>query len=78
MYGPRKIINFSYKQFQSSFVTKRKPMKIEKQTIDIFVADEGKILEVLYNGEAEPVYYDKICAFFIGECDTINEVDKSD
>ena len=53
-------------------------MKIEKQTIDIFVADEGKILEVLYNGEAEPVYYDRICAFFIGRMDSVNEVDKKE
>lgn len=53
-------------------------MKKEKRELEMLVADEGKVLEVFYNGETEPVYYDKICAFLIGECDTINEVDKSD
>ena len=50
--------------------------KKEKRELEMLVADEGKILEVFYNGETEPVYYDRIWAFLIGELDVVNEIDK--
>ena len=51
-------------------------MKKEKRELEMLVADEGKVLEVFYNGEIEPVYYDRIWAFLIGELDVVNEIDK--
>ena len=51
-------------------------MKKEKRELEMLVADEGKVLEVFYNVETEPVYYDRIWAFLIGELDVVNEIDK--
>lgn len=51
-------------------------MKRMKKEMDMLIADEGKVLEVFYDGETEPVYYDKIWEFLIGELDVVNEVDK--
>jgi hypothetical protein len=52
-------------------------MKKEKRELEMLVAEEGKVLEVFYNGETEPVYYDRIWAFLIGELDVVNEVYKA-
>lgn len=51
-------------------------MKTVKKGIDLLVAERGKILEVIYEGEIEPVYYDRIARFLIGENDIVREVDK--
>lgn len=51
-------------------------MKILNRKIAMYVADKGKVLEVFYNGETEPVYYDRICAFLIGKLDVVNEMIK--
>lgn len=51
-------------------------MKTVKKEIDLLVAERGKILEVIYEGEIEPVYYDRIARFLIGENDIVREVDK--
>lgn len=47
-----------------------------KKELEMLVAEEGKVLEVFYNGETEPVYYDRIWGFLIGELDVVSEVDK--
>lgn len=51
-------------------------MKTIKKEIDVLVAERGKILKVIYEGESEPVYYEKIARFLIGENDMVSEVDK--
>lgn len=51
-------------------------MKRMKKELGMLVAEEGKVLEVFYDGETEPVYYDRIWSFLIGEKDRVSEVDK--
>ena len=49
-------------------------MKRVKKELEMLVADEGKVLEVFYEGETEPVYYDRIWGFLVGEGDKVNEI----
>ena len=52
-------------------------MKRVKKELSMLVADEGKVLEVFYDGETEPVYYERIFEFLIGDMDVVNEVEKA-
>lgn len=47
-----------------------------KKELEMLVADEGMQLEVYYDGETEPVYYDRIFEFLIGDLDVVDEVPK--
>lgn len=40
----------------------------------VYAPEKGNILEVYYEGELEPVYYERIAVWLIGENDIINEV----
>lgn len=51
-------------------------MKTIKEEIEVLVADRGKMIEVIHEGEMEPVYYERIVGFLIGENDIVREVDK--
>lgn len=51
-------------------------MKRVKKELEMLVADEGKVLEVFYEGETEPVYYDRLFVFLLSESDVVKEVDK--
>lgn len=49
-------------------------MKRISQKLEMLVANEGCVLEVYYKGEEEPVYYERIWSFLIGEGDRVNEI----
>jgi len=51
-------------------------MKKEKRELEMLIADEGKVLEVFYEGETEPVYYDRLFVFLLSDSDVVKEVDK--
>ena len=51
-------------------------MKRVKKELEMLVADEGKVLEVFYEGETEPVYYDRVFVFLLNDSDIVKEVDK--
>jgi hypothetical protein len=40
----------------------------------VYVPEKGNVLEVYYEGELDPVYYERIAVWLIGENDIINEV----
>lgn len=52
-------------------------MKVREIVIEIYEADKGKMLEVYYEGETEPIYYDRLYSFLLGEMDVFGEVDAS-
>lgn len=51
-------------------------MKRVKKELEMLVADEGKVLEVFYEDETEPVYYDRVFVFLLNDSDVVKEVDK--
>ena len=53
-------------------------MRTREVVVEIFEAEKGKVLEVFYEGETEPVYYDRLYSFLLGELDVFGEVDLSE
>jgi hypothetical protein len=47
---------------------------IKKNGVSMFEAEEGCLLEVWYEGEQEPVFYERLATWLIGPKEQIREV----